>query len=605
MRRTLPVLVCALGALVTGAGIRGVHGQADDDRTGPLRAPADGGVVLLARDAALTVRWADAPALAAQLARVVLGDLDHARGTGARVSVLGDAPAGLPPAGWPLELAGGVRGAGPFGGDCASCTTRLGEVGAGRRVATLWALGRFTLDRGAADLRVLELRLRYQDGVAIWINGVPVVRRGVAADGHPLRLADRPHGSEWEAFFVPVAPGLLRAGDNVVAVEVHAGERSAAPLLDLEVLGRRDSRVVRGPMVQRVTATSAVVVVETDVPTRASLAWGPTAALGRTVTSPLGRRHELALDGLPAGAAVSYQVTVDGVPGAVHRFATAPGPGEVLRVAVYGDVRGGHDVHARLVAAMAGEAPDLVVSSGDLVMRGNDEADWQRFFAVTAPLLATTPYYSVVGNHDVGRAGDLGRRMTELFVFPSPPGERPASAGWYSFDVAGVHFVMLDSNLYEEAAQKAWLEADLAAAKQAGARAIFAFTHDGPYARGIHGGSQVAVKDYVPLLAKAGVTLLFSGHDHIYQRGRHDGLDYIVTGGGGAPLYAISCGVPGRPRCKLKDGMLHAAREHHYLMLTVYPGFVEACAKRPDGSPLEPCVKYPLGGSGGGSGRRK
>jgi 3',5'-cyclic AMP phosphodiesterase CpdA len=155
---------------------------------------------------------------------------------------------------------------------------------------------------------------------------------------------------------------------------------------------------------------------------------------------------------------------------------------------------------------------------------------------------------------------------------------------------------MLDSNAYADSAQRAWLEADLTAARGPGrrTRAIFAVTHDGPFSRGTHGGNRTAARDYVPILTRHRVTLLFSGHDHIYQRGRMSDLDYIVTGGGGAPLYRLTCGVPGRPACKTDDGMLHAAREHHYVMVTVYPSHLEACARFLDRTPLEPCVTYKL-----------
>jgi hypothetical protein len=38
--------------------------------------------------------------------------------------------------------------------------------------------------------------------------------------------------------------------------------------------------------------------------------------------------------------------------------------------------------------------------------------------------------------------------------------------------------------------------------------------------------------------------------------------------------------------------MQHVAREHHYVMVTVYPDVVEACPRRVDGSALEPCTRY-------------
>ncbi len=585
----------AMACAVVAAAVA-VAQPTDDDDAEPAAssgAAVPGGVVLLARDAPLVYRYAEAPALTASIGQVILGELDHARGGAPPPTLTGDDPS-LPPVGWPLAL-DGARGAGPFGaGDNCGCTTRLGELPEGRRVAALYAMGSFAADRA---LRVLEIRARYRDGLALWINGVPIARRNLAATGPTLRLAERLHGPEWETFFVPITPGLLRAGDNILAVVVHPHGGSRAPFLELEVIGRRETRIVRGPMVQRIGATTATIVVETDLPARVTLAWGPTAALGTAAaaTAHAGdRRHVFELAGLPPDAAVHYQVSVDGVAGPALRFATPPGPGEVLRFAVYGDVRGGHVTHSKVIAALAAEAPDLVLASGDLVLRGTDEADWQQFFAVAGPMLATTPFFSCVGNHDVGRAGDLSRRFTEIFALPPASPDRPAGAGWYSFDVADLHFVMLDSNAYSDSAQRAWLEADLAAARKRGVRAIFGVTHDGPYSRGTHGGNKTAVRDYVPILTRHEVTLLFSGHDHIYQRGRMDDLDYIVTGGGGAPLYRLTCGVPGRPACKTDDGMLHAAKEHHYVMVTVYPTHVETCARFLDRTPLEPCVTYKL-----------
>jgi hypothetical protein len=44
---------------------------------------------------------------------------------------------------------------------------------------------------------------------------------------------------------------------------------------------------------------------------------------------------------------------------------------------------------------------------------------------------------------------------------------------------------------------------------------------------------------FLPVLKAAGVQLILNGHDHGYQHMKKDGVDYIVTGGGGAKLYKI------------------------------------------------------------------
>ena len=276
-------------------------------------------------------------------------------------------------------------------------------------------------------------------------------------------------------------------------------------------------------------------------------------------------------------------------------FHTVPRPEEPIRFVVYGDVRSGHAAHAELVEAILDEAPDFVVSTGDMVLSGSDEGDWQRFFQVAAGLLARIPTYPVIGNHDVGTAGDQHhlRRFEDIFALWPGPADRPDGAAWYGFDVGAVHFVMLDSNRYHDERQLAWLEADLAAARAAGARAIFAATHHGPYARGPHGGSAVAAERYVPLLARAGVAALFSGHDHFYQRGRVGGLTYVVFGGGGAPLYQPRCGVAGKRACR-KDGAQLVTAEHHHVALEVHHDYVKMCPRRPDGTLVEECTTLSL-----------
>jgi acid phosphatase type 7 len=273
----------------------------------------------------------------------------------------------------------------------------------------------------------------------------------------------------------------------------------------------------------------------------------------------------------------------------VYMFTTAPAPGDVVRIGVYGDVRGGHDVHRRLVEGMRGEALDLVVVTGDMVLRGSDEGDWQRFFAVTRDLLAQVRYLPAIGNHDVGWSGS----DDDVFALPAGPADRPDGTHWYSLQVADVFLVFLDSNAYERVEQERWLAAELAGARARKVRAIIVLTHDGPFSRGTHRGNLVARERYVPILARHHVDLLLAGHDHLYQRGEHLGVRYIVSGGGGAGLYRIACGVAGKPPCA-DDGMQKIAVEHHYIVLTLDREVMEMCPRRPDGRLLEKCVRYRL-----------
>lgn len=568
---------------------------------------ANDGGVYIAPGSEFTYLAVEAPLPARQLGAIALTSLDRLRDVDAAVpSVLGDSSL---PSEWPVALpeASARRGRAPFeksaaNGTCKRCGTVLGD-GKDRRVAVLYAVRAFQVGSELSSIRVLRLRVRYRDGLVAYINGREVARRNLArpvlatptpesVETPALAIAERPHGPEWETFYIPVLPGMLHAGNNTLSVEVRPSGNRVVPLLDIELSPSTDVTIIRGPMVQRVGPTTATVVFETDQPTTGLVEYGPTAARHRSVqtASGLASRHVVELRDLDVGKPVHYRVLAGITASEPAIFHTAPARGEVIRFAVYGDVRGGHKVHGKIAQAIVDEAPDMVLVTGDLVLRGSDEGDWQRFFDVTRGLLSRVPFYPAAGNHDTGRSGDERRRMNEIFALWPGPTDRPDWGHWYSFDIGDVHVVMLDSNSYNAARQLTWLEADLQAARQRGTRAMFALTHDGPYSRGIHKGNRYAAKHYEPVLVRHGVTMLFSGHDHLYQRGEINGLRYIVSGGGGAPLYSVRCGVRKRPRCKVKDGMKHVVSEHHYIMVTVYRTYVEVCPKRVDGTPLEPCL---------------
>jgi len=566
----------ALGVLLGLIGMARVAAAEPEEPSPPATAPAIRGAALLAPAAAWRWQVITAPRLAPQIGALVVSGLDVAHGRApAPIAVLGE---GVAPASWPYGVDGELRA--------------IPEPRDSERIASAYGITTFSLAPTDQGLAMLELRMRYADGTAAWLNGVEILRRGLASPG-AVALADRPHGPEWETFYIPVAPGLLRLGGNVLALELHPSGRRHGPTVAVELVGRRDRGIVRGPVLAAVGEASARIVIETDPGTEAVLEWGTGATLDQQQTSAPGRRHTFVLAGLPARAPVRYRVTAGATRSQIYRFHTTPGPGDSIRIGIYGDVRGGHAVHRRLVDAMLAEPLDLIGVTGDMVLRGTDEADWQRFYAITQPLLAQVPYVPTIGNHDLGWLGARGN-PDEAFALPEGPRGRPAGTYWYSLDLADVHLVVLDSNAYELAEQIAWLEQDLAAARARKVRAIIALTHDGPYSRGYHRGNIDARTRYVPILARHHVDLLLAGHDHIYQRGVAGGIRYVVTGGGGASLYAFTCGVPGKRRCAVDDGMQALARAHHFVVLTITKTAIELCARQPDGRLLEACTRLPL-----------
>jgi hypothetical protein len=166
----------------------------------------------------------------------------------------------------------------------------------------------FVADPAAlAGLRALTLRVRYTHGFAAYLDGVEIARRRLDAAAPPDGLASDVHGLEFESFTIP-ARGLLHAGDNVLAIEVHPHTAGRSTALEASLSGDAAPRMIRGPYLLGVRETEATIVVDTDLPTTVALTWGPRAESGATVTDPLGVHHVLKLTKLKPGAVYHYRV---------------------------------------------------------------------------------------------------------------------------------------------------------------------------------------------------------------------------------------------------------------------------------------------------------
>lgn len=196
-------------------------------------------------------------------------------------------------------------------------------------------------------------------------------------------------------------------------------------------------------------------------------------------------------------------------------------------IVIYGDSRNGHKAHRRVVSAILKFKPSVVFHLGDFVNFGSSKYDWQIFDEITAELSKTAEFYPVAGNHE--RDSAMFFRRFKL----------PQYRAWYSVERDGIHFVILDNNfeLSEGSPQYKWLEEDL---KNISNKVQFrvVLMHY-PFFSVIRkdGGYRKLRAALLPLFKKYRVNIVFSGHDHSYQRFFRDDIYYVVTGGGGAPLY--------------------------------------------------------------------
>ena len=162
---------------------------------------------------------------------------------------------------------------------------------------------------------------------------------------------------------------------------------------------------------------------------------------------------------------------------------------------------------------------DFAIMLGDNLYGGEKPADYVRKFERPyKPLLdAGVRFYAALGNHD-----DPNQRMYKLF---NMNGER-----YYTFKpslTAGIRFFALDSN-YMDPKQVEWLEKELASS---GSDWKVAFFHHPPYASGMHGSDEILKDQLEPLFVKYGVNVVFTGHEHFYERIKpQQGVQYFVTG---------------------------------------------------------------------------
>ncbi len=230
-----------------------------------------------------------------------------------------------------------------------------------------------------------------------------------------------------------------------------------------------------------------------------------------------------------------------------HTFRTAPAKGtrQPLDFILAGDSRGGYD-DIRANMAKIAEFPSLVwVFNGDMNDVGLQE-EWNDWFGAMGPVVETRPLLPVHGNHEV-----FAGVFYAQFALPQEEGlsDDLQEHAW-SLDIGNVHLIGLDSNGADAAeGSLAWLESDLiAATSDPDIDWVIAMMHHSAYSSSKHGQIQVVLDNFVPLFDQYEVDLVFSGHDHDYERSlplRNDevaadgeGTVYIVAGSFFSPPYS-------------------------------------------------------------------
>jgi predicted phosphodiesterase len=225
---------------------------------------------------------------------------------------------------------------------------------------------------------------------------------------------------------------------------------------------------------------------------------------------------------------------------------------ENLDFYVYGDTRSYPENHNEVAKAICNDFKQnpnnqtFIISTGDLVKHGNYEKDWDNQFfdgkyKFIVKMLASLPYISAQGNHE--RNGDIFRKY-----FPYNRGSKH-----WSFDYGPVHIVLF--NEYEDFSENSveikWLKDDL---KNTDKKWKILVMHEPGWSAGGHHNNKEVQKMIQPICKEFNVPIVFNGHNHYYARAKVDGIYYITSGGGGAPLYSPN---PNYPNVQVAKKTLH------------------------------------------------
>jgi acid phosphatase type 7 len=209
-------------------------------------------------------------------------------------------------------------------------------------------------------------------------------------------------------------------------------------------------------------------------------------------------------------------------------------------VLLAGDVAQCDSPGAQLTAQLIKSLPYPVLAVGDLAYPDGTAEEFSHCYAPNWGAFKDRTY-PAPGNHEYRTPG----AAAYFNYFGVRAGE--AGKGYYSFDLGAWHIVSLNSNRELEvgSAQMHWLEADLRQHRQ---RYVLAYWHHPRYSSGPH-GSDARTQAFWVLLYRNGVSVVVTGHDHIYElfapmnaQGARDpvrGIRSFVAGTGGAQHYAL------------------------------------------------------------------
>ena len=321
-------------------------------------------------------------------------------------------------------------------------------------------------------------------------------------------------------------------------------------------------------------------------------------------------KYTATLAGLPFDSTISYRVKLGAKVVREAAFPTRATAAKPIRFVMVGDLANGKPQQNAVAFQISRAQPQFLVVLGDIVYPTGRVSQYMHHFWSTydqpqaagvttgAPLMASVPFYAVLGNHDVDTHNlietpdvlgayhffNAPLNGPGAGVWNTPIGKGPEAAafraavgtaypalGAYSFDNGPAHFLVLDNSGYanlDDPKMRAWIERDLRGSK---APWKFVCVHAPLFHSAREHYSEQKMRLLAPLFESCGVDIVFAGHVHNYQRSvplrftpaspkrlpggyvngafaldttfdgagrtKANGVIHIVTGGGGGTLY--------------------------------------------------------------------
>jgi len=267
--------------------------------------------------------------------------------------------------------------------------------------------------------------------------------------------------------------------------------------------------------------------------------------------------HSFKLTGLAPNQKYIYKIEGTGYSSPVYNFCTSPQSADSITFVIFGDTRSDSIAHQMVVDSITGRNPKFVIHTGDLVADGGNISEWQTFFNIEKNLLPVTPFMPCIGNHE--SPFDL---YFEFFYLPE-------NEEYYSFEYGNMFFIVLNTeDVLSYYTQRLYLEQKLNQAAQDSTKWIIVYFHQPPYSAGGHGSNLLVREAWCDILETYQVPVVFNGHNHFYQRTTSiNGVTYIITGGGVAPLYEPDS----------TEWIAYSEKCYHFCLLTVTD--VKLCVK--------------------------